>query len=86
MIWVMAILAGRGEYLHITYCVPLIDPMAIDKAGIGTYVNYVKNVLWYWSQAVILHLLNSLRAEKGDSVAGNLNFLEGEAIGEDLLW
>ena len=31
-------------------------------------------------QGIILQLLNSLRAERGDSVAGKLDFLEGEAI------
>ena len=31
-------------------------------------------------QSVLLHFLNGLRAEKGDSV-GNIKFREGEAIG-----
>ena len=32
-------------------------------------------------QSVLLHFLNGLRAEKGDSV-GNVKLREGEAIGE----
>jgi hypothetical protein len=37
-------------------------------------------------QAVILHLLNSLRAEKGDRVAGKIDFLEGEAISKTFIF
>jgi hypothetical protein len=37
-------------------------------------------------QSVILHLINSLRAEKGDMVAGKLNFLEGEAISKNAIF
>ena len=33
-------------------------------------------------QSIIWHLLNSLRAEKGDTVS-RLKFREGEAIGEN---
>jgi len=35
---------------------------------------------------VILHLLNSLRAEKGDRVAGKIDFLEGEAISKIMFY
>ena len=33
-------------------------------------------------QSILLHLLNSLRADKGDCM-GELTFREGEAIGEN---
>ena len=36
-------------------------------------------------QLVVLHLLNSLRAEDGDEVGG-VAFREGEAIGESSLY
>lgn len=34
-------------------------------------------------QAIIYHLLTSLRAEKGDKVGDKVAFLEGEAIGKN---